>query len=211
MAVTEFKTAKTNCSQFSTNMVGQIEEPNLQGGHAPIGQVMVYAAGDVLSSLRRNSLDDKILPLLVLACNLTKRVSSPSPYSCVRGELKLPTTIGDSFEYSIKDAVKFSTSRWAEKAATAYVMVMKEGLERAIKVTSATDALPKPASLCGSEFYYRGGRLNCELVGTPLPQPRSKHVYEALPFRMGQGEMFKCDLQASSGRHCATCGGKLFL
>lgn len=193
MAVTEFKTAKTNCSQLPEIVRGRIPEPNLQGAHAPISQVMVYAAGDVLSSLRRNGLDDDKITLLVLACDLVKRVPSPSPYACVRGELQVPSVIGKRFEYGIKEGVEFGATDWAEKTATAYVMVMKEGLERAIKITSAA-ALPKPASLCGSKLRRNGDLLDCELAGTPVPQPPNKIVSQALPFCMGQGELFTCDL-----------------
>lgn len=59
MAVTEFKTIKTNCAKLNPNPLGEYDEPNLHGEHAPIGQVMVYAAGDVLICLRCNGLDEK--------------------------------------------------------------------------------------------------------------------------------------------------------
>ena len=79
-------------------------------------------------------------------------------------------------------------------------MVMKQGLERAIQVTSAS-TLPNPAPLCGSKFQYKGALLNCDLVGTPIPQPRSKMVYEPRRFCMGQGEMFECDLHAHQAKN----------
>lgn len=194
MAVTEFKTEKSNCSEISVDAHGRFVKLDLAKNHAPIGQIMVYTAGDLLHSLRRNGIDATVFPLLVLACKLETTPANPSPYCCVRGTFQAPAQIGRFFKYGVEEVVEFTTPGWAETAAKMYIMVMIEGLERAIRITQATE-VPHAKPLCGSIFNHKGTTLTMELVGTPIPQPRATNAYQPLAFDMAQGEMFTCNLK----------------
>ena len=195
-AVVELKTDVTNCRTLKVYAEGVYDKPDLAKDHAALGQALAYNASHVLHCLRRNGVQDVMtLPLLTVACRTKEtRKAKDSPYCMVRGEITLPTTIGEQFSYAMKEVVEFESDRWQERAATAYVKVMTEGLRLAERIRNRVQLpLEKPALLCGQQLIYNGRLYPCEVVGCPIPHPRKDvKVYGDLDFTVRQGELVRC-------------------